>query len=572
MMAKFLWDPDYDENQAMTEFLEGVYGAAAGPIRRYIDLLHDKVAQDNIHMHIWEGAGAAYLTQDVLQQADKVWDEAEAAVAGQPETLKHVREARLSPDWALIERTPRATTTPYRFEGDRYVSDVDPVFKRRVERFFSAAEGGGLVALNEGGFSLATYRERVAPKIGAFDVATLTGDDLELRVVPGLGGRILSLRTGAKGPNLCYLGDPTDPGYPAAGGYAEWWGGTYQGTGWGAPFTAKAMDVAGGRALELTARLADGVELTRTITVPQAGRALEVVSKVANGRGDAQPADLRGQLALDLGPTDGITAVLPAMGDKGVISLSLPETEARSDLSFTAAQLAQGVTLANHAAGRGVRIVPSEATIERGWLRVDARRGIVTYDLKTTGQAPPGGSAVLRHQVEALADLAGVPQAQHTGAKTHRALRVIGQDDRIGLGHYGEWCSIVEDATASDGFSVLLNNNHIEWCVQWQLSPAEFEADTKYDVYARIKVDKKGNEGRAFWAGVYDSVGRADLGTAMPNVADIPDSEWHLYKLGTITPAAGQYVWMGPYNNAAGEKGLYLDYFELRAVEPEGQG
>jgi len=42
LTAKFLWNPDYDEETAMREFLDGYYGKAAGPIRAYIDLLHDR--------------------------------------------------------------------------------------------------------------------------------------------------------------------------------------------------------------------------------------------------------------------------------------------------------------------------------------------------------------------------------------------------------------------------------------------------------------------------------------------------------------------------------------------------
>ena len=34
LTAKFLWNPDYDENTAMTEFLDAYYGPAAKPIRR----------------------------------------------------------------------------------------------------------------------------------------------------------------------------------------------------------------------------------------------------------------------------------------------------------------------------------------------------------------------------------------------------------------------------------------------------------------------------------------------------------------------------------------------------------
>ena len=52
MTAKFLWNPNYDANRAMSEFLEGYYGKAAAPIRAYIDLLHDRVEQKNIHVTI----------------------------------------------------------------------------------------------------------------------------------------------------------------------------------------------------------------------------------------------------------------------------------------------------------------------------------------------------------------------------------------------------------------------------------------------------------------------------------------------------------------------------------------
>ncbi len=39
MTAKFLWNPDYDENTAINEFLDGYYGPAAKPIRRWEILL-----------------------------------------------------------------------------------------------------------------------------------------------------------------------------------------------------------------------------------------------------------------------------------------------------------------------------------------------------------------------------------------------------------------------------------------------------------------------------------------------------------------------------------------------------
>lgn len=68
--AKLLWNPQYDPNIAIDEFLEGVYGPASKPIREYIDMLHDRVEQENIHIGIWQGPDAEYLTDDILARAD----------------------------------------------------------------------------------------------------------------------------------------------------------------------------------------------------------------------------------------------------------------------------------------------------------------------------------------------------------------------------------------------------------------------------------------------------------------------------------------------------------------------
>lgn len=575
LQAKFLWNPDYDEAKALDEFLAGVYGAAAGPIRRYIDLLEDKVARDNIHMFIWEGPHAAYLTEDLLAEADRLWDEAEAAVAGQPEVLERVRLARLSLDWVLIERAGRVLTQPYRIEGGRYVAEVDPVFAARVQRFFSGCERGGVTALNEGGRTPADLRRVIEPKLGSFEVVTLAGSGLRVDVVPALGGRIVGLQALPGGRPLVYGSGPADPEYPNAGGYAESWQMARHGPGWFLPFTAALAEEPGARAVALTAELPDGMRLERRVRVPAEGSAFTIRSTLSNGGAEARPAALRTEFSLDLGNTDELTAILPALGEKAAFSLSLPETEASSSRSFPGAGLAGGLTVVNHAAGTGVRFtfpagaeaggVPA-AAIERAWLRVDARRGFVTVELLTGGRLEPGAAAALFQGIEVLRDVSGLPRVPGTGAREHRAFRIQVGDDQIPVGRYGEWGWIEPDPSAEDGFSLHLPNTHIEWCCQWPYSPDQFEPDTRYEVFARIRVDRKGDSGPAFWAGIYDTVNGVDLGTIQPGVADIPDKDWHVYRLGTVLPARGHYVWCGPYGNPQNVGGVWLDWFEMRAV------
>jgi hypothetical protein len=566
LQAKFLWDPDYDEAKAMDEFLAAVYGKAAGPIRQYIDLLEDKVAKENIHMHIWEGAGARYLTDDVLAAADRLWEQAEAAVADQPEVLDRVRLARLSPDWALIERTQTTVTKPYRIENGRYVADVDPTFLARVNRFFAGCERGGVTALNEGARTPTDYRRAIAPKVGTFDVVTVAGTGLKLDIVPALGGRIVGLQVLPGGPQLAYTSSPDDPEYPNAGGYAESWQAARHGSGWVLPFEATVSEAAAGKTVTLTTAVAEKVTLERRIVVPAQGDRIEIVSTLANGRTDAQPAVLRTEFSFTLGTTDELTAIVPALGDKAAFSLALPETEVESDRSFPGAQLAQGLVLVSPAAGLGLRFTVPAEQIERAWLRVDAKRGFVAVELQTKGQIAPGAAATLTQQIEVLRDVSSLPKVPGPGAKTHRALRLVVQDDKIPLGRYGEWGWIEADPSAEDGFSLHLPNTHIEWCCQWLYAPAQFEPNTKYDVYARIRVAKKGDTGSAFWAGIYDSANSVGLGSIQPAARDIPDQDWHLYKLGTVIPARGHFVWCGPYGNPENIGGVWLDSFEMRAA------
>jgi hypothetical protein len=566
LQAKFLWDPDYDENKAIDEFLAAVYGKAAGPIRQYIDLLQDKVARENIHMFIWEGAGARYLTDDVLAAADKLWEQAEAAVADQPAVLERVRLARLSPDWALIERTQRTVTKPYRIENGRYVTEVDPTFVARVNRFFAACERGGVTAMSEGGRSPAEYRQAIAPRTGTFEVVSLAGAGLRMDLVPALGGRIIGLQALPAGRQLIYTSGPDDPDYPNAGGYAESWQASRHGPGWALPFASAVSEDAAGKTATLTAELTDKVRLERRITVPAQGSRCAIVSTLSNGRAEAQPAVLRTELALNLGNTDEVTAIVPARADRALLSLALPETQVSADYSFTGADLARGLTLVNHAAGVGVHCSVPPERLERAWLRVDAKRGFVTLEMLTKGDVAAGATAVLSQEIEVLHDVAGLARAPGGGAVTHRALRVVVQDDQIPVAKYGEWGWIEADPSADDGFSLHLPNTHIEWCCQWYYSPAQFEPNTKYDVYARIRVDKKGDEGSAFWAGIYDSANATAISSIQPGARDIPDKDWHVYKLGTVTPAKGHYVWCGPYGNPQNIGGVWLDWIEMRAV------
>ncbi|HPG66911.1 MAG TPA: DUF4838 domain-containing protein [Candidatus Hydrogenedentes bacterium] len=162
--AKFLWNAAYNEDTAINEFLEGVYGDAAKPIRRYIDLLHDKVERENIHTNIWIGPNeAGYLDDAILAKSDRLWDKAEKAVADQPEVLERVRIARLPVEYAWIERA-RVGGRKYLVNAAKgaegYEVRLDPEFAERVQGFFDVARRANVTRLDEGRTSMDQYQEQ----------------------------------------------------------------------------------------------------------------------------------------------------------------------------------------------------------------------------------------------------------------------------------------------------------------------------------------------------------------------------------------------------------------------------
>ena len=104
MLAKIAWNPDVDARAVRDEFLEGFYGPAGGPIGAYLDMIHKKVRDDNIHMFIWAKVQDGYLTPEILSRARELFDAAERLVEGQPELIERVEMARLAIQYAELCR------------------------------------------------------------------------------------------------------------------------------------------------------------------------------------------------------------------------------------------------------------------------------------------------------------------------------------------------------------------------------------------------------------------------------------------------------------------------------------
>ena len=139
LLARFLWNPGADFEATLTEFLDGYYGAAAGCMRQYIDLIHAPVRDPAVHVGLYDPPSAPYITPDLCAMAQALFDEAEKDVASQPDLLRRVRTARLGVDYVTLARWKPGAT-----EIDAQTIELV------ARRFMANAAAAGVKTLHEG--------------------------------------------------------------------------------------------------------------------------------------------------------------------------------------------------------------------------------------------------------------------------------------------------------------------------------------------------------------------------------------------------------------------------------------
>lgn len=61
----------------LTIFLKGYYGGAANAVQAYIDLLHRKVMEKSVPVHIYDPPTSPFLDDEFLEEAERLLDQAE---------------------------------------------------------------------------------------------------------------------------------------------------------------------------------------------------------------------------------------------------------------------------------------------------------------------------------------------------------------------------------------------------------------------------------------------------------------------------------------------------------------
>ncbi|MBP1991703.1 DUF4838 domain-containing protein [Paenibacillus eucommiae] len=157
--AKLLWNPNQDYQQLINEFVQGYYGDAAPYISSYLNSLEQAYAQSDSVLTISTPITSSFLNFDLMYQADGLFEQAAAAVAGNPLFLDHVQKARVEVDYVTLmrrvefmkEAEDRNITWNYDFENrfDRFKANtanvVDYKANTNIELLYEWIEVGRTV-------------------------------------------------------------------------------------------------------------------------------------------------------------------------------------------------------------------------------------------------------------------------------------------------------------------------------------------------------------------------------------------------------------------------------------------
>ena len=554
ILAKLLWNPDQDIGPLYDDFFNGYYGAAAPPIREYWTELQAFGAPLDVAINIWTGPTAKYYPKGFFEKSLELWDRAEAAVSGDLQRSYNVRMSAVPVYYALLRRMD-AAPVEFAFRGGRFTpKGADSEYTRLAKIFMARFKEAGDMRTAENMTRQNDFLTALRSRTEGLGTLAIQGGGFEANLVNEFGGRVCRL-TRSGGPNLL------DPSFGVDAILAS------------GDYTAPAKQIYGGKVLGPGKATTSHTwrrqySITRAVSVDTNGMTMQTT--VASKR--TEPRKIRPVLraALALG---NASAVCTRVGEGKWRTTVVGADQTFRFVSVPDAAPGQTITLASPLTGQAVAVTLPACDIERVQILCDARGGSTRLFVMLPGRELEGHSSfAVDFALLPLGKVTGLPKVDVPAA--HRADRFEIQSFQLGIGRRGTWGDHVSDPLATDGSALKLFNTHYEWCTQWYVNPQWFEPGAKYTARMRIRVDKTGAEGEAFWAGVYDTFRRKGFGQINPKASAVKDGyQW--YTVATSwTPEAKQYVWIGPgrfdketLKTSPAINAVYIDRFEFARVE-----
>ena len=163
ILAKLLWNPDQDFNALVKEFTDGYYKEAGVHVRKYIELVHEKLKEDqDFYLFLYGDPSQAfdsYLSPALLNQYNQFFDDAEKAVAYDKEIVARVKSARLSIDFAILEACKKGGNEQFSLtlKNEKGAAIANTNTQERLESFYATCKREHITLMNEMGFKVDAY-------------------------------------------------------------------------------------------------------------------------------------------------------------------------------------------------------------------------------------------------------------------------------------------------------------------------------------------------------------------------------------------------------------------------------
>ena len=395
LLAKLLWNPDYDVEAGTREFLQAYYGKAAAPIAMYLKLMHDKVEADSIHCFINSGPMHGHLQPPMIAKAKELFDEAER-LAENAAVLQRIKVARMPIQHVELEwAKPK-----YRLVDGLYQAELIPGAERLAEEFLQTAERNGVTSICEfENRTPAWHLRQQAFWKKTWPAARLENDDLRIDVVPGLGGRIVSLWQKNKNRELLLPAQPDGREYPWSGGYEEYSQRGGREAGWREAYEFR--EEVPGKRVRIWSTMPSGLRLERTMELDAYEPLLTIQSGLINTTNAPKIACLRVHPIFRLGPTEQVTASFTSIGgSKHFFALKVPSGRLREKLILKLDERPNGSMQAvNSQLGLSITQEFDVQQVEEFWLDwLPARERFFAELSSPEKTLAPGESIYLTHR------------------------------------------------------------------------------------------------------------------------------------------------------------------------------
>jgi hypothetical protein len=300
LLAKLLWDPNCDVDRITKEFLDGYYCNAADPIARYVNLMHDKVEKEQIHCLIASGPKLPHLSPEMMAKASAIFDAAEQL--SDNETIhERVRLARMPIQHVQLEWAKPSYHVADGFFQAELISGVEEL----AQEFAEVGERNGVPRICEfENRSPSWHLEQQEFWKKKWQAIRLENENIRIDIVPGLGGRIVSLFHKGKEMELLLPGQPDGREYPWSGGYEEYSQRGGRTDGWHEEYRFQIEEP--GKRVRIDAELPNGLKIERTLALSPDKDVLTIQSQLSNISAENKMASLRAHPIFQLGPTDQV--------------------------------------------------------------------------------------------------------------------------------------------------------------------------------------------------------------------------------------------------------------------------